>query len=499
MTTIAGTVLAISQVSLGDVLAADATAGDTTITVDDAADFAEGGGTILIGGQLDDYTSVDDETGVMVLVDALNADALQGDRVDLADPAGSPAREWQALVAPQGSVDADEAIEATLNYAIVPLLPEGIRDPGTGESVTLTRDGTEWQVTNVHGQQPDLHSDNLAVPVGDQVRSTPDGNTAAGTDALAANVPSSGNHNTAFGDNALSANTTSDNNTAVGDFALSASDAPSNTAVGANALVSVTSGPFNTAVGAFAGSSIDTGDHNTIVGEESALDLTSGSYNTAIGQNAANGGALVTGSYNTLVGSLTSLSLDVGGTVVIGCNSAGVGALAGSDDAIVIGGGSVGPGSKSITIGINAATVHYDDVAIGQGSAADNSGVAVGALADASGYQGVALGRGAYAGATSNGSSVAIGFSARAEASHTMAIGSTTAASAAGTVAIGVDNAGNAAAATGVNDFVLGVAAHKVSVPGDFGVHGATPVGQSATPTTLADVIAILQAHGFCA
>jgi len=347
VTTIAGTVLTISQVPLGDVLAADATAGDTTITVDDAADFAEGGGTILIGGQLDDYTSVDDETGVMTLVDALFNNASAGDRVDLADPDGSGAVEWQALVAPAGTVDVDEAVQATISYALIPLLPEGIRDPGTGESVTLTKDGSEWQVTNVHGQQPNLNGDNLT------------------------------------------------------------------------------------------------------------------------------GGAVIVG--NT--------SGAAHATAITSTNGSATGSTASADYAVQIGAGG------------NVSAV--DGVGIGDGvTVSAQAGIGIGVGATVSGFAGIGIGQAPTA---SGAQSTAVGNEPEASGAYSGAIGPSVTATADGAWGIGADSGGASPTPSGVNDFIIGTSNHHVSIPGDFAVHGATPVAQSATPTTLADVIAILQAHGFCA
>lgn len=179
-TTAAGTVLSVSRVTLGDELVADAAAGSTTITVDDAGEFdADAGGSVVINGQLVGYTVADEDAGVLTLAVPLAAAAAAGDRVDVWDVAlGDVAVEFRALVELPGSVDNADALEAVVSSPVAALLPEGLRDPGTGESVTLTQDGHEWVVTDVRGRLPQLRGELLtpgSVPAAALGFTLPDG------------------------------------------------------------------------------------------------------------------------------------------------------------------------------------------------------------------------------------------------------------------------------------------------------------------------------------
>jgi hypothetical protein len=93
---------------------------------------------------------------------------------------------------------------------------------------------------------------------------TGQGNTAAGSSALAAD--SSGDFNTAVGFNALLLNTTASSNTAVGAGALDANTmGSSNTAIGVDALGHNTGGN-NIAIGKDAGDGLTTGTNNIDIG-----------------------------------------------------------------------------------------------------------------------------------------------------------------------------------------------------------------------------------------
>lgn len=152
-----GTVVEVTGVPLGDELAAAALVAATSITVDDAADFDENGGTLVINGQVIVYTACDDETGIITLAEGLDAAAAVGDRVELWDvtQAGVFA-EWVARVELAEAIDNDDVVEATVAHTLVPYLPEGIRNPGEGEDVTLELDGYEWKLVGIDARNPVL-------------------------------------------------------------------------------------------------------------------------------------------------------------------------------------------------------------------------------------------------------------------------------------------------------------------------------------------------------
>lgn len=158
-----GRVVAVNTVPLGDVLAADAPVGSLSLFVEDAADFAPDGGYLRLGGSegvVLDYTSADDETGEIVLGAALAVDGFEGDSVEVWDfDHSTPVVETLAEVAVEGSEQNDDTLEAAVEHALIPYLPEGIRaDDGfgnpTGESVDLVYRGDDLFVVNITGKPP---------------------------------------------------------------------------------------------------------------------------------------------------------------------------------------------------------------------------------------------------------------------------------------------------------------------------------------------------------
>ncbi len=153
-----GVILSVSKVTLGSTLAADALTTATTVTVDDTSDFdTELGGTLSIGGAQYVYSAVDNDTGIITFTPGLAAGAFNGDRVDLWDTAlAIPQVEYRALVELPGTVDNGDAINAAISHPLIPLLADGIRDPGTGESVVLQEQNGEWVVTDRRGGVPSI-------------------------------------------------------------------------------------------------------------------------------------------------------------------------------------------------------------------------------------------------------------------------------------------------------------------------------------------------------
>ncbi len=149
-----GTVVEVGVARLGDELAADALAGAVTVTVEDAADFHEDGGTLAVGDlttggvfEVVDYTAVDDETGVLTLATPLTGSYVAGDPVTL----HPEALEKTALVMVG---DSDEAVEVTVPHALWDRVPDGIRDEGAGEVVDLEVVDTEFRLVDVRGSAP---------------------------------------------------------------------------------------------------------------------------------------------------------------------------------------------------------------------------------------------------------------------------------------------------------------------------------------------------------
>jgi hypothetical protein len=74
----------------------------------------------------------------------------------------NPATEWRALVRPASETDNTDALDALLDYAIVPLLPEGIRGPDAGELVILDDLTGDWRIVNVIGRMPQIEGAMIA-------------------------------------------------------------------------------------------------------------------------------------------------------------------------------------------------------------------------------------------------------------------------------------------------------------------------------------------------
>lgn len=156
MTDTTGRVVAVTHDPLGDELAADALTGATSLVVEDAADFSEDGGSVLVGGEVLRYLTADDEAGVLTLDPAtpLGADAVAGDRVALWDAeAAGVVTDYVAHVAEDGAELNDDSLEATIHHALVPYLPEGIRD-GLGEAVLMQRLDGGLFVVDLLGRTP---------------------------------------------------------------------------------------------------------------------------------------------------------------------------------------------------------------------------------------------------------------------------------------------------------------------------------------------------------
>jgi hypothetical protein len=150
----AGTVLEVSSAPVGDVLAAAALAGATTLFIDDTSDFdpAEGG-YLLIGAQVVQYTAVDDDAETITLAAPLAVNADVDDPVYVWDVGlNAIAKEYRALVAVPGALANDDALDAVIAQSLGALFQEGIRDPGTGETVVLEQQGTDWVIVDARSK-----------------------------------------------------------------------------------------------------------------------------------------------------------------------------------------------------------------------------------------------------------------------------------------------------------------------------------------------------------
>jgi len=244
-----------------------------------------------------------------------------------------------------------------------------------------------------------------------------------------------GSANIAFGSYTLMATQFGDQNTAIGSYALMTNEGSNNTAVGYSALKlnnkgqentsvgyksgsSNTTGYKNTYMGFWAGNRNQTGLGNTVVGWQNNTSGVSKSYTTALGYNAGSG---YSGSTNTFLGALSGISVsgqeDITATTVtglgaetkpLGTGSTAVGYQAAcgtegspADNAVAVGTGSNGDGTRSVAIGYNSTAQFTGSIAIGDTALGGaDGGIGIGDAANASGSRAIAIGESATATST---------------------------------------------------------------------------------------------------
>lgn len=151
-----GNVISVEVNTLGSAIDAAALAGETVLTVDDAADFPEDGGQVVINSTIYLFDSTDLDADTLTLSTPLLADAEEGEPVWLWDDAvGDVSQETTAQVILEESVPGEDPVEAIVPHALTAMLAEGIRD-APAESVSLELDGDEWRVVDVYGVNPTI-------------------------------------------------------------------------------------------------------------------------------------------------------------------------------------------------------------------------------------------------------------------------------------------------------------------------------------------------------
>lgn len=140
----------------GDTLAADATTGATTLTVDEALDFDDDTTRArwLVVGESDplEYVDVDYDANTVTLADPTTEDYEAGLPVVLWDPTvpGGGAKVIEYL-APVRLSDGSGTPDAVIPHETVTL--NGI-DNLVGASVSLVEDRGEWYVDQIYGREP---------------------------------------------------------------------------------------------------------------------------------------------------------------------------------------------------------------------------------------------------------------------------------------------------------------------------------------------------------
>lgn len=159
-----GVVRDVSQQILGGSLTADAAIGATSLSVSDSSDYDVNGGTVSIAGTLYTYSNPDFDNDIITISPGLVVAASADDTVALYDTAEAAiTTELRAAVdIPTSGVDDGDSITCKVLHVLVPYLPEGIRDPGKGESVTIDEVNGDWTITNIEGKTPVFDGGHLA-------------------------------------------------------------------------------------------------------------------------------------------------------------------------------------------------------------------------------------------------------------------------------------------------------------------------------------------------
>jgi len=224
---------------------------------------------------------------------------------------------------------------ATLDGTALSVIVNATSFVATSTSHTVV--GTAGTATAISVKLVTSRSANVAVSVGGaRISQGQTYNTFVGTIPLKLTT---GTYNTGMGTNTQAAITTGYANTAFGMGAQPAlTTGYLNTAIGQGAQTLLTSGTNNVAVGNCQ-TALTSGSYNVAVGASGTLNsLTTGGYNTAIGHHA--GRAFTTGNYNLALGYAAGYSgttATLSGTVTIGTDSSGVGALATANNQLVLG------------------------------------------------------------------------------------------------------------------------------------------------------------------
>jgi len=207
-------------------------------------------------------------------------------------------------------------------------------------------------------------------------------------------------------------------------------DTVGNTCIGksaGSALLSTTSGQAtnNSLVGKSAGSNITTGSSNVCVGQGAGQNIQTGGYSVCVGQGAG-GSAATSGNANTFLGALTTSTINVGNTTVIGYNASATASnqvvLGTSAETVIIPSGfiAVPTGtnnlffSSSSKSGITAIGLYNSAIGLAalqncNASTAQNNAMGYGALQSSKASNNTGVGHYSLPNVTTGGNNTAIG------------------------------------------------------------------------------------------
>lgn len=152
-----GVIMAVKDIVNGDVLAANVSAGATSITLEDSIMFKEGSGTGYIKSDDDNirefftYTSLDPDTEVLTLSNGLQNSFLAGDEVVVLPETAVRYADVQL-----SGYDDEAVVRARVPFHMLPFIPLGTRDQYTQEpeSVSIKEMRGEWVVEELIGFIP---------------------------------------------------------------------------------------------------------------------------------------------------------------------------------------------------------------------------------------------------------------------------------------------------------------------------------------------------------
>lgn len=146
-----GFVYDVKLYRFGSYAASAASAGATSLPVEDASDFDEDGGSVTVyaagGTNTYAYSKVDFDLDVLTLTSPLVNAVVEGDRCEVY-PAAS---EKRAVILTN---DSEETIDARVPVEMVDVFDQGIRVESERENVLVDLVDDEWVVVDMPGQEP---------------------------------------------------------------------------------------------------------------------------------------------------------------------------------------------------------------------------------------------------------------------------------------------------------------------------------------------------------
>ena len=121
-------------------------AGHTTLSLEDASDFAEEGGTLVLqDGTLAEYDSADMDTDVISLTDPLPLDVPEDTFI-----AVHPLVSWRDAAIQVDEIG-DDPLTVRVPHHYWPLLPLGARSDNEREHAVIWYDGEDWAIIDIGG------------------------------------------------------------------------------------------------------------------------------------------------------------------------------------------------------------------------------------------------------------------------------------------------------------------------------------------------------------